>query len=44
VKLFQTPACDAQSLVMGTETGGGELGGSRVLTSGLVGGKDPGAS
>lgn len=35
-----TVPCDVQSLATRTETGEGELGRSRIITSGLVGGKE----
>ena len=40
MKLFHTSACDVHGLVTRTETGEGELGRSRIITSGLVGGKE----
>lgn len=40
VELFHASACDVQSLATRTETGEGELGRSRIITSGLVGGKE----
>lgn len=40
MKLFHTSARDVQGLVMRTESGEGEVGRSRIVTSGLVGGKE----